>query len=88
MVGGRRERGSEVGRRVWDSEAFPASMIGNGGQLCFRAEKLDASSFALDMRPDRMCSTGTLASSGDTAVIASRETSAKGGRERVGDGMR
>lgn len=82
MLGGRRERDREVGKRVWDNEAFPASML-HGGQLCVGAEENGAHSFALGMRLHRMYSAGTLASSGATAVMASRETSAKGGRERV-----
>lgn len=35
------------------------------------------------MRPLRIYSTGTFSSSGAAALIASRETSAKGGRARV-----
>ena len=83
MFRGRRERGSEVGKSVWDSKAFPASMLGDGGQLCVAAEEYVAYSFALGMRLWRMYSAGTLASSGDTAAMALYETSAKGGCGRV-----
>lgn len=38
---------------------------------------------ALDLRPRRMYSTGTLASSGAAATIESRDTSAKEGRARL-----
>ena len=83
-VGGRWDRGSDVGR--WDgaSDEMPASILFTS-VISGESAVLHVNTYLLasERRPLRMYSAGTSASSGAAAMIASRGTSEKRGRSSL-----